>query len=148
MEATTGAVATPTTTSNGNEVRFTLPSLPITVNSLYQIIWSQRRVELKSECRQWKSESKKYVPRFKVSDESSVRIDITFYFPFHYRNGKPRVFDVANLLKLTIDCVAERCGFNDYRVRLGSWASVDSVNEKVEITLREVVDTGVAPFMA
>ena len=137
-EAVTTSVATEG--SVANEVRFTLPSLPITVNSLYQIIWSQRRVELKSECRQWKTESKGHVPRFKVADNSTVRVDLVFYFPFHYRNGKPRIFDAPNLIKLTIDTIAERCGFNDYRVRVGSWDSVDSVSEKVEVVLREVVN--------
>lgn len=122
-----------------NEVRFTLPSLPVTMNSLYQIIYSQRRVELKPECYKWKSEAKRYVPRFKIANGSSVKMDFTFYFPFHYRNGKPRIFDVANLLKLTIDTIAEKCGFNDFNVRLGSWSSVDSVDEKVEVVLREVV---------
>lgn len=128
----------PAATVEVNEVRFTLPSLPVSVNSLYQIIYSQRRVELKPECRLWKSEAKGHVPRFKVGNESSVSMDIVFHFPFHYRNGKPRIFDVANLLKLTIDTIAEKCGFNDYRVRLGSWASVNSANEKVEVILREV----------
>lgn len=131
VEKTTGAIA--------NEVRFTLPSLPVSVNGLYQIRWSTREVFLKSECYQWKSESKKHVPRFKLADaNSSVRADLTFHFPFHYRNGKPRIFDAPNLLKLTIDTIAEKCGFNDYRVRLGSWDSVDSADEKVEVVLREV----------
>jgi hypothetical protein len=71
---------------------------------------------------------------------SSVRIDIVFHFPFHYRNGKPRIFDAPNLLKLTIDTIAEKCGFNDYRARLGSWDSVDSVDEKVEVVLRELTN--------
>ena len=124
-----------------NEVRFTLPSLPVTVNSLYQIRWTTREVFLRPECYRWKSESKGHVPRFKLSSgESSVRIDLVFHFPFHYRNGKPRVFDAPNLIKLTVDTIAEKCGFNDYRVRLGSWDSVDSVNEKVEVVLREVVN--------
>lgn len=121
-----------------NEVHFTLPSLPVSVNSLYNVIFSQRKVELKNECRIWKSESKRYIPRFQVSEGCSVEIHATFHFPFHYRNGKPRVFDVANLLKLTIDTIAEKCGFNDFLVRGGSWASVDSINEKVEISMREV----------
>lgn len=123
-----------------NEVAFTLPSLPVTMNSLYQIIYSQKRVELKPECRLWKTEAKSHVPRFRISDGSSVRIDFVFHFPFRYRNGKPRIFDVANLLKLSIDTIAEKCGFNDFNVRLGSWSSVDSVNEKVEVTLREIVN--------
>lgn len=122
-----------------NEVRFTLPSLPVSVNSLYQVIYSQRRVEMKSECRRWKSESKSHVPRFKLADGSSVEIHATYHYPFHYRNGKPRVFDVANLLKLTIDCIAEKCGFNDFLVRGGSWSAVDSRDEKVEVVLREIV---------
>lgn len=123
-----------------NEVRFTLPSLPVSVNGLYQIRWTTREVFLKPECYQWKSESKKHVPRFKLVDmNSSVRADLTFHFPFHFRNGKPRIFDAPNLLKLTIDTIAEKCGFNDYRVRLGSWDSIDSTNEKVEVVLREVL---------
>lgn len=121
-----------------NEVHFTLPSLPVSVNSLYNVIFSQRRVELKNECRVWKSESKRYIPRFQVGEGCSVEIHTVFHFPFHCRNGKPRVFDVANLLKLTIDTIAEKCGFNDFLVRKGSWDSVDSVNEKVEITMCEV----------
>lgn len=129
---------------NGNgaravrEVRFTIPSLPPSTNGLYQIIYSQRRVELKPEARQWKSASKEYVTRFQPRAGALVAVDATFHYRFHYANGKPRVFDAANLLKLMIDCIAEKCGFNDCLVRHGSWASVDSTSEKVEITLREV----------
>lgn len=123
----------------GQEVRFTIPSLPPSTNGLYNIIYSQRRVELKPEARQWKSSSKQYVTRLSPREGSLVAVDATFYYRFHYANGKPRVFDAANLLKLMIDCIAEKCGFNDCLVRHGSWASVDSADEKVEVTLREVV---------
>lgn len=119
-------------------VRFTIPSLPPSVNSLYQIIYSQRRVELKPEARRWKSDSKGHVPRFTPRKGKLVAVDATFYYRFHYANGKVRVFDAANLLKLMIDCIAEKCGFNDCLVREGSWNSVDDSRERVEITLREV----------
>lgn len=125
-----------------NEIRFMLPSLPNSVNSLYQVIFSQRRVELKPECRRWKSETKSHVPRFEISEGSSVEVNAVFYFPFHYKNGKPRVFDVTNLLKLLLDCIAEKCGFNDFLVRGGSWASVDTDNEQVEVHLREIKPSG------
>lgn len=124
--------------SDGRELRFTIPSLPPSVNALYQIIYSQRRVELKPEARRWKSDSKQHVPRFQPSEGSLVAVDATFYYRFHYANGKPRVFDAANLLKLMIDCIAEKCGFNDCLVRHGSWSSVDSAAERVEIRMREV----------
>jgi hypothetical protein len=110
------------------------------MNSLYQIVFSQRRVELRTDARQWKSNSKQYVPRFTPRQGALVAVDATFYYRFHYQNGKPRVFDAANLLKLLIDCVAEKCGFNDCLVRHGSWSSVDSIDEKVEVILREVLN--------
>lgn len=124
--------------TEGALVKFTIPSLPPSVNALYQIIYSQRRVELRPDALRWKSDAKGYVPRFQPKDKLLVAVDTTFYYPFHYANGKPRVFDAANLLKLLIDAIAEKCGFNDLLVRYGSWSSVDSVDEKVEVVLREV----------
>lgn len=126
--------------NGGRIARFVIPSLPPSVNALYQIIYSQRRVELKPECLRWKSNTKEHVPRFHPRQGSLVAVDATFYYRFLYANGKPRVFDAANLLKLMIDCIAEKCGFNDCLVRYGSWTSVDSVSEKVEVVLREVVN--------
>lgn len=124
----------------GRIVKFTVPSLPPTVNSLYQIIYSQRRVELKPECLRWKSDAKRsYIPRFQLREGRLVAVDATFYYRFQYQNGKPRVFDAANLLKLLLDAIAERCGFNDMFIRYGSWNSVDSPGEKVEVVLREVL---------
>jgi hypothetical protein len=139
MERAIGEIERAIEAVTANEVRFTLPSLPVTVNSLYQIRYSTREVFLRPECYRWKSESKRYVPRFKVAQDSSVEIHATYHFPFHYKNGKPRVFDVANLLKLTIDTIAEKCGFNDFLVRAGSWDAVDSTEEKVEVVVRERV---------
>ena len=139
-EGANGGVGAATTDRTPvNEVRFTLPSLPVTVNSLYQIRYSTREVFLRPECRRWKTDAKEHIPRFKLRTAlSSVRADIVFHFPFLYRNGKPRILDAPNLLKLTIDAIAEKCGFNDYRVRLGSWDSVDSMDEKVEVRLLEI----------
>lgn len=122
----------------GLVVSFTIPSLPPSVNALYQIIYSQRRVELKPEARRWKSESKKYVVGFRPKNGSLVAVDATFHYRFHTANGNQRVFDAPNLLKLLIDCIAEKIGINDCLVRHGSWTSVDSTDERVEVVLREV----------
>jgi hypothetical protein len=126
--------------SGERKVRFVVPSLPPSVNALYEIIYSQRRVQLKKECYRWKSDSKEHIPRFQPRAGSLVAVDATFYYRFLYANGKPRVFDAANLLKLMIDCIAEKCGFNDCLVRYGSWISIDSQSEKVEVILREVIN--------
>lgn len=117
----------------GRSVTFVLPSLPPSVNSLYQIIYNQRRVELKPEYRRYKNDMKQYVPRF---DEcSEMRIDFEFNFNF-----KKRRFDAANLCKLTIDLICEKLGVNDKVVRHGSWYSVDSEKEFVQVTLTEVAN--------
>lgn len=122
-----------------NEVSFTLPSLPLSHNSLYQILYSQRRVELKPEARQWKSEAKAYVPRFQLLlSSSSIEIICAFHYPFNYGNGRPRKFDASNLLKLTIDTIAEKIGYDDNLFRFGQWSAVDSKDEKVEVKLREI----------
>ncbi len=116
-------------------ITFTLPKLPPSVNALYQVIYAQRRVELKPEYRAWKSGMKQYVPRFEVGEGATLRIDCEFNFAFSKRR-----FDCANLLKVLIDCVADRLGFNDRIIRHGSWCSIDSETEYVRVTLTEVTN--------
>ena len=124
---------------NGNEWRFTIPLLPPSCNALHQIIWSQKKIELKPEIRKWKNDALEYVPRIVLtSPDSILRADTKFYYRFHYSNGKLRVFDTHNVLKPLLDLIAAKAGFNDNRVKGGSWDSEDSGVEKVEVILREL----------
>jgi len=128
-----------------NEVRFTIPLAFPSVNSLHQIIYSQRKVELKPEVRRWKNDAKSHVPRFVLQSQLSfIRADVVFHYPFYYANGKLREFDTHNAVKPLLDLIAEKLGFNDKRVKSGSWDSVDSTDEKVEVVLREVVVNGLS----
>ncbi len=126
-----------TTECAPNRVRFVFPALPASVNGLYQIIWHKREVELKPECRQYKSRMKDYVPLFSVGDDSLIQVDVVCHYNYWYKNGKLREFDTHNLIKLLIDTCAERLGMTDKRMKRGSWDSVDSTREQVEITLTE-----------
>lgn len=122
------------------QLRFTIPSLPPSVNSLHQIIYSQRRVELKPEVRRWRTGAKEYVPRAQWSSESSIiRVDTIFYYQMFTASGKLREFDTQNVLKPLIDLIAEKQGWNDKRAKGGSWDTVDSKDERVEVVLTEVV---------
>lgn len=125
-----------------HRVQFVLPSLPMSINALYQIIYSQRKVELKPECRSWKTKAKQYVPVFKVSEGSTLQLDVVFSFPWYHKNGKLRKFDSQNLLKLLIDAVSEKVGIDDSRIKAGSWSSADSTTERVEVTLTEIQAKG------
>jgi hypothetical protein len=123
------------------EFRFTIPLAFPSVNALHNIIYSQRKVELKPEIRKWKNDAAVFVPRIALrSDTSIIRVDVVFHYRFHYANGKLRVFDTHNAVKPLLDLIAAKAGFNDLRVKCGSWDSVDSVDEKVEVVLREVVN--------
>jgi hypothetical protein len=129
--------------SGVNEVRFTIPLAFPSVNALHNIIYSRRRVELKPEVLKWKNDAAVFVPGIKLRSEASiVRVDAVFYYRFYYNNGKWRVFDTHNAVKPLLDLIAAKAGFNDLRVKCGSWDSVDSVDEKVEVVLREVIDNG------
>lgn len=114
-------------------INFVLPRLPPSMNSLYSIIYHQRRVELKPEHRRWKNDMKAYIPAFAVTDGATLRIDCEFNFAF----GKRR-FDSANLLKLVLDAICERMGVNDKIVRHGSWYSLDSEKEFAKVTITEI----------
>lgn len=123
-----------------NQISFSLPSLPTSVNALHQILWSQRRVELKPEVRRWRSESKVFIPHFHLQSALSlIRVDAVFYYRFYTKERLLRVFDSHNVVKPLIDLIAEKQGWNDKRAKFGSWASYDSEEERVEVTLRELI---------
>lgn len=139
--------SSPTTTSShpdssyGMEpgrIWFVLPALPPSVNSLYDVLWSQRRVELKKRARDWKTEAKSRMPPWEHTAGAEVRVDVHFEFSRTHRNGTYKVKDVSNMLKLLIDAVAERYGFNDCLVTAGSWSSADAPAERVTVTVVEV----------
>lgn len=118
-------------------ISFVIPRLPASMNSLYQILFHQRRVELKPEHRRWKNEAKDYIPRFDVTEGATLRIDCVLNFDWSKRR-----FDSANLLKLVLDAICERLGVNDKAVRHGSWYSIDSEKEFLSVTITEVESGG------
>lgn len=117
----------------GKSITFVLPQIPPSINSLYQILYARRQVELKPEARRWKNDAKAHVPRFELGADATLRIDCEFNFDFNKRR-----FDSANLLKLVIDAIAEKLGVNDRIVRHGSWYSLQSEKEFIQVTLTEI----------
>jgi Holliday junction resolvase RusA-like endonuclease len=125
--------------NEGGEYRFTIPVLPPSVNALHNIIYTQRKVVLKPEILKWRSDIACFVPRITLGAESLVAADLIFYYPYLYQNGKLRRFDTHNMVKVLLDVISWKAGFDDSRVKNGSWKSIDSVDEKVEVTLKEWV---------
>jgi len=127
--------------------KFTIPSLPPSVNAIYNIIFSQRRVEMKGEVRLWKTEAKTYIPKMTVLQESYLfQLNVIFYYDFFFKNGKIRKFDSQNLMKVLCDAVAEKSGFADELIKFGSWQSYHSPDkEYVECELEQVTNEKPAP---
>lgn len=119
---------------------FTIPLPFPSVNSLHQILYAKRKVELRPEVRKFRNDAVLFIPRITLTPDSDVRVDLTFHYPLTYANGKPRRRDCHNGVKVILDLIAERCGFDDCRVRFGSWASVNAKDEKIEVRLREIVN--------
>jgi len=116
-------------------MEFTIPQLPSSMNKAYQIIrlpGLPLRVEMTPEVRRWKTEMGVFIPKLEpTSDSFLFGIEMTFFYPFFYKNGKMKKFDTQNLMKVLIDAVAEKNGIDDSYFKKGSWESVHSEEEKV-----------------
>lgn len=123
----------------GRKIVSVIPFLPPSCNSLYDVLWNQRRVEKKSSVRSFCYRAKEHLRKFPLSDGSLVRMDLVFAYPFNHKNARLRRKDTHNMVKILADLVAEKGGWDDSRMKSGSWESVDSESESVTITLIELV---------
>ena len=120
------------------ELIFSLPSLPPSMNSVYQIIYSQRRIEMKPEVRLWKSRAKGFIPVWRIEEGEELDLEFKMEGNWLYKNGKPKRMDVQNLLKVVIDALCEKWGVDDSRVREIRAVRVQGEMERVVIAARRV----------
>ena len=99
--------------SSGSILRCFIPLKPISMNSLYQVIFSQRRTQLKPEARFWKTQAKAHIPSVTIEPSIPLSLSMDFHDDWYYLNGKIRRIDSPNLIKLTIDAIAEKLGIDD-----------------------------------
>lgn len=79
------------------------------------------------------------IPRFEIAETSLLRIEYTAHYPWFHHNKRRRRVDASNLMKLLHDTICMRIGVDDSRVSEGSFASVDAVDEKLEVILCEIL---------
>jgi len=117
-------------------LKFIIPTLPASMNQIYNIIYGLRKIELKPEVRLWKNDAKQYIPPWSYPDESLFWISLEFHGNWRVRSGKIKKVDHANMEKVVIDVVAEKLGFDDSRIfekRMSR--KVQSTDERVEIQI-------------
>lgn len=121
-----------------NFVRFTLPSMPVSVNQLYEIWWSTREVKKSRDYLRWQTKAKEHMPPWRLQSETSlICVDAVFYYEFYCDNGKLRKYDTHNLMKALIDTIANRYGFRDERVKKCPTDSLPSKQERAIVTVSE-----------
>lgn len=113
---------------------FLLPKWPPSVNSLYNVIFSQRRVELKPEVRLWKTQAKELIPLWKElkGTDHLLGVELNFFGAWFHANGRLKKTDVQNMVKVTLDALAEKNGFDDSQVFECIERKRDSLKEYVE----------------
>ena len=119
-------------------IKFVIPLMPPSMNSLYQIIFSMKQVQLKPEIRLWKTQAKQFIPPWKSNGDSKtgwLYFNADIYTQVYFKNGKVRKIDLQNLEKCLIDCVCEKLGLNDEFIFEKHTKKVDSEKDKIEVEI-------------
>jgi Holliday junction resolvase RusA-like endonuclease len=99
------------------------------MNSLYNVIFHQRRVVMKPEVGAYKTQMKVFVPRFSVTENDRVSMSCEVVQDWFFKNGKLKRQDVHNMSKVLVDLVAEKMGFDDSQVWSFTMTKTDSKTE-------------------
>lgn len=104
-------------------------------------------MELKDDVRQWKSRAKEYIPPW--LDQNEIRdgmapdstwkqmwISLDFHGNWFTKEGKVRTIDLPNLVKITVDVIAEKLKFNDSLIfEQRRLRKIQSEKQKVEVEM-------------
>lgn len=119
---------------------FRLPSPPPSMNSLYSIHYGKRQIFMKPEVRLYKNNMKMYVPNWELALTEKAEIEFEVVDNWYFKNGNFRKLDLQNVLKVLIDLIAEKQGWEDQQV----WRFVSSKRHSetercVNVVLRKMV---------
>jgi len=93
-----------------------IPLLPVSMNKLYAINYRTKQVYMTPEAREFKSKAKLFISSFETTktDKLSLKLDINC--DWYFKNGNPKRSDIQNLIKVVVDMLSERLGFDDSQV--------------------------------
>lgn len=120
-------------------VRFAIPFLPPSVNSLYGIQGGRKiRIFLKSEARQFKEKAKLFMPKKEIKENVKLGLEFLIRGNWYFKNGAFKKLDLQNLEKILIDAIAEKYGFDDCRVWWKSAKKEQLDGSEVRVVLYEM----------
>lgn len=116
-------------------IRFSIPLSPVSCNSLYNVMFAMRKIELKPEIRLWKTQVKQYVPPWKTGESGNLYFNADIYTETLYKNGKLRKLDLQNMEKALIDAVCEKLGIGDEFIFQKFTRKIQSEKDRIEVEI-------------
>ena len=93
-----------------------IPLLPVSMNKLYAINYRTKQVYMTPEARTWKTQAKMFVSPFAVAKNDKLSLKLDINCDWYFKNGNPKRSDIQNLIKVVVDMLSERLGFDDSQV--------------------------------
>ena len=97
---------------NGDRLCFILPSFPTSVNRIYLINHTFRRVTLSDEALLWRTRTGAFIKPWKYNGLIKLTLEYESN-EWYFKNGKIRKLDLQNLEKLLIDTLFMKWGLDD-----------------------------------
>jgi Holliday junction resolvase RusA-like endonuclease len=113
-----------------------IPMLPVSMNKLYAINYRTKQVYMTPEARQFKSQAKLFVSPFEIKSSDRLEMKLDVHTDWYFKNGNPKKSDIQNLIKVVVDMLSERLGFDDSQVWIFTANKIQSTENFcwVEIT--------------
>jgi Holliday junction resolvase RusA-like endonuclease len=102
-------VASPTAIHKG----WKIPLLPPSMNKLYAINYRTRSVYMTPEAREFKTKMKLFITSMPIDSTKKLSLKLDVHTDWYFKNGKPKKSDIQNLIKVVVDALSERLGFDD-----------------------------------
>lgn len=90
-----------------------IPLLPPSMNKLYAINYRTRSVYMTPEAREFKSKMKLFITSMPIDLEKKLSLKLDVHTDWYFKNGKLKKSDIQNLIKVVVDALSERLGFDD-----------------------------------
>jgi Holliday junction resolvase RusA-like endonuclease len=112
-----------------------VPLKPPSVNSLYQIIYPLRKVELKPEIRLFKTKFKEFLPPTRPLLPKPLLVELTLHDTWYTKTNTIRKYDLSNLEKCVLDALSEYLGLDDSYI-FEKWTRKQHPTEKLGIEVK------------
>lgn len=116
-------------------IRFVVPLSPVSCNSLYNVMFHLKQVQLKPEIRLWKTQVKQFVPVWKTERTGYLYFNADMYTETLFKNGKVRKLDLQNMEKALIDAICEKLGLSDEFIFQKFTRKIQAEKDKIEVEM-------------